>query len=226
MSFEEPGAPEAPPEPVEPVPPVETPAAKAEAARIRRRWLTLGEILAVAAVAISGLTFWNSYEERRTEQANRAAAERSADKAVRTLMLRAKVEGDGRRLALAPVGSQTIEQQGFTFPPALGLAPVEAMTDPAIDTRWFADALKKARKAAGRNDETRGIERLPIAIATRFVSGDTLHEDVALYELGYEIEGGFIAGNTVKLRGLTFVARTDAKQAGKRLDTLWARRLK
>jgi len=207
-------------------PPADSPAAKAEAARIRRRWLTLGEILAVAAVAISGLTFWNSYEERRTQESDRVAAERQADKAVRTLMLHGKVESDGRRLALAPVGSQTIEQQGFTFPSALGLAPVEAMTDPAIETRWFADALKKARKDAGKKDETRGIERLSVAIATRFVSGDTLHEDVALYELGYEIEGGFIAGNTVKLRGLTFVARTDAKGAGKRLDALWAKRLK
>ena len=36
----------------------------AEAAAIRRRWITLGEVLAVAAVLISALTFWNSYQER------------------------------------------------------------------------------------------------------------------------------------------------------------------
>ena len=78
MSSEEPGAPEAPPEPIEPAAPVETPAAKAEAARIRRRWLTLGEILAVAAVAISGLTFWNSYSERRHTEEARVAESRAA----------------------------------------------------------------------------------------------------------------------------------------------------
>ena len=39
-----------------PIDPVE----KHEAARARRRWLTLAEILGVAAVLISGLTLWNS----------------------------------------------------------------------------------------------------------------------------------------------------------------------
>ncbi len=34
----------------------------AEAAAIRRRWINLGEVLAVIAVLISALTLWNSYQ--------------------------------------------------------------------------------------------------------------------------------------------------------------------
>ena len=68
--------------------------AQAEAAAIRRRWITLGEILAVVAVMISGLTFWNSYSERTASEAERAAEkdaaadeERKAAERSQTLLL-------------------------------------------------------------------------------------------------------------------------------------------
>ena len=40
--------------------------------RSRLRWITLGETVAIAAVAISGLTFWNSYQDRRDARAEKA----------------------------------------------------------------------------------------------------------------------------------------------------------
>jgi predicted negative regulator of RcsB-dependent stress response len=46
----------------------QTPEEKREAAAIRRRWITLGEILAVIAVLISGLTLWNSYSDRSADE--------------------------------------------------------------------------------------------------------------------------------------------------------------
>ena len=46
----------------------------AETARIRRRWLSLGETVAVIAVVISALTLWNNYDERKSAEAERRAA--------------------------------------------------------------------------------------------------------------------------------------------------------
>ena len=51
----------------------QTPSEKAEAAAVRRRWINLGEILAVVAVLISGLTLWNSYTERSHAEAEKSS---------------------------------------------------------------------------------------------------------------------------------------------------------
>ena len=71
----------------------ETPQQRAEAAAIRRRWITLGEILAVAAVVISGLTFWNSYQERSSAEAEKAAAKQAKSQKAQTLILSASTDG-------------------------------------------------------------------------------------------------------------------------------------
>src|SRR3546814_20351205 len=90
----------------------QTKAQAAEAAAIRRRWITLGEIVAVAALIISGLTFWNSYSERTASEAERAAekaaaaeAETEAADSSQTLLPRAPVNGRGTSLAPPPTGS-------------------------------------------------------------------------------------------------------------------------
>ena len=50
----------------------QTPEERKEAAAIRRRWITLGEILAVVGVLISGLALWNSWSERSSAEKERA----------------------------------------------------------------------------------------------------------------------------------------------------------
>ena len=51
-----------------------------EQRRRRLRWLTLGEIIAVIAVAISALGLWKSWQdERRKAGGGREASDRPAD---------------------------------------------------------------------------------------------------------------------------------------------------
>ncbi|PTQ10160.1 hypothetical protein CLG96_13625 [Sphingomonas oleivorans] len=197
----------------------------AEAAAIRRRWLTLGEVLAVAAVAISALTFWNSYSERSNAEAERDASARKADRAAATLLLRGTPARDGESIALAPLrDDQTIQSQTIRFPGALAVDPVETTGNARIEGDWFDSALRKARRAAGRSEDSQGDERLPIAIATRFLGGGALHEDIALYDIGYVVEGSFLGGSEVRLRGLSLIGRADAKSVPARLDALWKAR--
>jgi hypothetical protein len=203
----------------------ETPAAeraKAEAAATRRRWITLGELLAVLAVVISALTLWNNYSERAHQEADRSASASKAAQQARTLLLRSQPADGGRRLDIQPVDrAQTIQSMTILFPTALDTTPAETTGDARIEADWFGDALRRARKAKGRPDSTKGDERLPVAITTRYLADGDVRTDVAIYNLGYVLEGRLLGGSTVRLRGLSLVERTSADKAQKQLDRLW-----
>ena len=195
---------------------------KAEQARIRRRWVTLGEVLAVAAVAISGLTLWNSYTDRQDARVEKAGEAARATVVNRTLLLKATADRDAGRLDLLPLrAEQSIQGQTIAFPTALGLAPVDTTGDARIERGWFDDALVRARKAIGLEAETRGDERLPVLLTTRYLADGVPVTDRAIYDIGYATDTAFLSGTDVRLRGLSLVARV--KDDGiRRIDRLWA----
>lgn len=199
-----------------------SPSPTEERAAIRRRWITLGEVLGVVAVLISALTLWNAYSDRAHKEADRAADVAKEAVRTRTVLLKATPADGGRRLDLAALDSaQTIQGLTITFPTALGAAPAETTGDARIEARWFDDGLRKARKAKGRPDASKGDERLPVAITTRYLADGALQSDVALYDLGYVLEGRLLGGSAVRLRGLSLIERTSAKKAPAQLDRLW-----
>lgn len=194
----------------------------AEAAAIRRRWITLGEILAVIAIVISALTLWNSWSERSDSKAAKSADAQQASARAATLVLTAK--GGDRTLALKPADEeQSVQSQKILFPTALDAAPAETTGEPRIEAGWFENALKKARESAHLSDNSRGDERLPVVITTQFLADGVQHEDVALYDIGYTISGRLLAGHSVKLRGLSFVSRIKSGDGQDRLDGRWSK---
>jgi len=197
-------------------------AEKAEAAAIRRRWITLGEVLAVVAVVISGLTLWNSWSERSSSQAEKVAeAKQSSTKAV-TLILRAQASGNGRTLELSPASAeQSVQSQTIRFPAALGADPAETTGEPRIESGWFEAALKKAREKAGMPDDSRGDERLPVAITTQYLVDGDAHQDVAIYDVGYTISGRWLGGHSVTLRGISLVSHGKESSVQAKLDARW-----
>ncbi|HEY9554915.1 hypothetical protein [Allosphingosinicella sp.] len=205
----------------------QTKAQAAEAAAIRRRWITLGEIVAVAALIISGLTFWNSYSERTASEAERAAekaaaaeAEQDAAERSQTLLLRAHVIGGGTSLALAPADSgQVIQSQTLIFPKALGVGSIEAVIEPRIEARWIDEAVEEM----DRSGSAGGDLRLPVAITTRFVSDGETYSDTTLYDVGYRLDNG-ILDTDVELIGLSRIERTQPSAAQARLDAIWKSR--
>ncbi len=199
--------------PPPPPPPPETKAEKAEAAAIRRRWVTLGEVLAVVAVLISALTFWNAWSERSHAETERAAsAARAAEKAV-TLVLKATPTKDAETLTITPADpDQTIQSQQILFAKASGIAAIDTTGDARIEAGWIEGI--KAGKPHDRD------LRLPVAITTRFVAGDgDPVARTALYHLGYRVEGRLL-GSAVKLTGLSLIGRVAADKAQARLNAL------
>jgi hypothetical protein len=193
----------------------------AESAAIRRRWITLGEVLAVIAVAISGLTLWNSWSERSDSRAVQSADAQRASARAAALVLVAADAGK-HALALKPASAeQSVQSQTLYFPTALGAAAAQTTGEPRIEAAWFERGLEKAREAAHLPDNSRGDERLPVAIVTRFLVDGEAHEDVALYDIGYTISGRLLSGHSVALRGLSFVSRVKKSSAQAKLDARW-----
>jgi len=204
----------------------ETPQERAEAARVRRRLLNLGEILAIVAVAISALTLWNSYAERKANEAEHAHESAQSAKKATILTLRATADKEGKTLALAPrADNQVIQSQTLLFPSPLGLSPAETSGDARIERRWLDGALVKARKAAGV-EEKLGDARLPVVIETHYLADGDEQSDRAVFELGYATSHSLFGGTEVHLRGLSRLGSTPGRDAGlKRIDALWQARM-
>jgi hypothetical protein len=194
---------------------------RAEAAKVRRRWITLGEVLGVAAVLISGLTLWNNWNDRRETKAEKAATEQRASAKVAKLVLVA-ADGGKQTLALKPAApEQSVQSQTILFPTALDVSPAATTGEPRIEGGWFEHALVKAREAAGLPDNSRGDERLPVVIVTQYLADGDPHDDVALYDVGYTISGKFLGGHSVTLRGISLVAKVKRDHAQAKLDARW-----
>jgi hypothetical protein len=191
-----------------------------EAAAIRRRWITLGEVLTVIAVTISGLTLWNNWSQRSETEASKSADARRAS--TRAAMLVLTASGSGDDLVLKPASAdQSVQSQRVTFPSALALSPAETTGEPRIEAAWFERALKKARKEARLPDDSRGDERLPVLVTTRFLVDGASHEDLAVYDIGYSISGHWLGGHSITLRGVSLVSHVREHGAQAALDARW-----
>jgi hypothetical protein len=204
----------------------ETPQERAEAARVRRRWINLGELVAVLALIISALTLWNSYRERTANEAVHARESAQSAKKAAVLVLKATPDKDGRTLALVPRSDeQAIQDQTIYFPAKLGISPAQTSSDARIERRWFDGPLIDARKAAGV-EASLGDARMPVLIETHFLANGDPHLDRAIYEVGYVTSHSLIGGTDVHLRGLSrtgSVASVDVGQ--KKIDAVWAARM-
>lgn len=194
----------------------------ADAARIRRRWITLGEILAVVAVLISALTLYLNWSDKQDERATKAAESSKASARAARLVLDATQDGDSR-LTLKPTDAdQVVQSQTIRFPQALEIAPVDTTGEPRIEAGWFDTALKRARNAAKLPDDSVGDERLPVVITTQFVANGEAHSDSAIYDIGYGIAGKWLSGHHLTLRGLSLVAHESGSGAQAKIDARWA----
>lgn len=201
----------------------ETPQERAEARALRRRWITIGEAVAVAGVVIAGLGFWNSYQERQDAAAERAAtrqaegATKAGEAAARRRVRLVANAADGKGIGIAAQEGCALQSTEISFPPRLGASPRSTVITHRIEAEWVADPLLKLTD--GGDDRQEG--RLPVLIAATCASADGDHAESAIYDLLWCTEpGGLLSGRMLRLRGL--IRRQDAAEGGaKRLDALW-----
>lgn len=194
----------------------ETPAEKAEAAAIRRRWITLGEIVAIAGLVISALALWSSWADHRADEAQRRAEKRAETKARTLVLLTGTPRHDGSELAISDP-AHPIQGITVTFPTALGASPQTSAPSPVIAARWFARKL--IMLTDGGPDAQTG--RLPVIIASDYWDGDQHITDRAVYDIVWRTEGRMLLGRAIRLEGLLLRERGTPDQA--RIDALWSR---
>lgn len=203
----------------------ETPTERARR-KSRLRWITLGEAVAVAAVMISGLGLWMNYQDRQDSRAEKQA-ETARSTTHAPFYLKAQANSAGSMLTLTPVGADDVIQgQTIRFPPSFGLSAVTTTSDSRIEADWFANALKADRKTRQLPDETHGDERVPVMIETDYLAGGDALKARSYYDVGYALEGHFLGGSTVRLRGLSLIGQA-ARQDGpadQRLAAMWEAR--
>lgn len=194
----------------------ETPAEKAEARAIRRRWLTIGELVAVAGVIIAGVSLWVSWADKRDEASQKANAASKAAAAETRLDLRATVGDGGKQVVLSDPEHEILDT-AVAFPRSLG-ASAQAPVLPRIESSWFGGAVLMATDKGA--DKREG--RLPVLVTVSYRAGDATKQDRAIVELVWRTSGRILAGRELRIEAARIRER-GGDQA--RIDALWAQEL-
>jgi hypothetical protein len=159
----------------------------------RRRWINIGEIVAVAGLVISGLALWNSWKGSDDKPAVKTVEQpRSVP-----LALRGTVEAEGRALALAPAeASHTLETLTLTAQsPASGTAPFGS--DPRLSASLIESWLAK-----DTDNERPGS--LVVAAEARYIERGESRVVRQRYRITYRwTEGGLFGGRSLRVTGIS-----------------------
>lgn len=159
----------------------------------RRRWINLGELIAIAALVVSALGVWIAWESSRNDQPTRVVEQREPI----PLTLRGKREDDGERLAISPAEStQTLESLTITLPDA---SPIAVGSDGELDADDVAAALK------GRDSEPKNRTlAVRVRIDANYVEMGKDRKASGSYGLHYQWKsGGLFGGRSLHLVGLS-----------------------
>jgi hypothetical protein len=159
----------------------------------RRRWITLGEIIALAALIVSAIGVWISWKSSDDHGPTRIVEQRQSI----PLTLRGSREDDGTRLELSPVeSSHALQSLTVTLP---GASPIEVGSDGELDADDVQSALKGHENEP--KDRTLGIRA---RIDVRYVEMGKDRRASGTYTLRYMWKGGgLFGGRSLHLVGLS-----------------------
>ncbi|HKP34642.1 MAG TPA: hypothetical protein VJT70_07675 [Sphingomicrobium sp.] len=161
--------------------------------RSRRRWISFGELIALAALAVSAAGVWIAWQTNSKDEPTRIVEQRPAV----PLALRGTVENDGRTLVIIPAdSSHALQSLKVTVK---GSSPIEAGSDGRISAGDVESALKNREK------EPKGEAlSVPVRIDARYVESGADRRGGGSYILRYKWEGGgLFGGRSLRLLGLS-----------------------
>ena len=177
----------------------------------RRRWISFGEVVAVAAVLISAASWWDGRQARARDEAARAAD--GQPKAGPSLIITATPISDGEVLQLAAArGDQVIQSQTLIGP---GGSTADSTGPGTLDATLISDAARQRTARSGR---------IPVAILTRYAVDDAMREDRALYDVGYRRHERVLRSDAVELTGLSLVRRLGKSDPQAAVDARYGKR--
>lgn len=162
-------------------------------ARARRRWINLGELIALAALIVSAAGVWIAWQSNKQDKPTRVVEQRPAV----PLALRGTVDGDGRALTIVPADpSHALESLKVSIK---GAPPIDVGSDGRLAASDVEAALKNRDKES--KDVTHSV---PVRIDARYVESGTDRRGGGAYVLRYKWEGGgLFGGRSLRLAGLS-----------------------
>ena len=161
--------------------------------KTRRRWINLGELIALAALVVSALGVWIAWKSSSNDKPTEVVEHRTAV----PLALRGAADGDGEALTITPADpSHALESLTVTIK---GASPIQVGGDGKLAASDVASALK------GRDKEAKDVAySLPVRIQAHYVENGTERRSGGSYTLRYKWEGGGLFGSrSLRLLGLT-----------------------
>jgi hypothetical protein len=159
----------------------------------RRSWVTLGELIALAALTVSAVGVWIAWKSGNQDKTTRVVEQRSPV----PLALRGTVDRDGGTLTIVPADpSHGLE--GLTIL-IKGASPIEVGSDGRLGASDVESALK------GREKEPKDVTHsVPARIDAHYVEMGKERRGGGYYILRYKWEGGgLFGGRSLRLVGLS-----------------------
>ena len=158
----------------------------------RRRGISLGETIALAALIVSAFGVWIAWRSSNDDRTTRVVEQKQAI----PLSLRGRADRDGSTLTITPV-EPGHALQSLTV--AVGRAsPIDVGSDGELRASDVENALKDRLKEP--KDVTR---RLPVRIDARYVELGKDRRGGGTYTLRYKWDGGgLFGGRALRLLGL------------------------
>ena len=161
--------------------------------KTRRRWINLGELIALAALVVSAFGVWIAWKSSSEDKPTRIVEQKS----VVPLTLRGMPSGDGRTITIVPAeSSHALESLTIVFK---GGSSVEL----GSDGRLSASDVEKAF-TGGAIEPKDVAQRAPLRIDARYVESGRDRRGGGNYVLRYKWEGGgLFGGRSLRLLSLT-----------------------
>jgi hypothetical protein len=160
--------------------------------KTRRRWISLGETIAIAALMVSAVGVWIAWKGSNNDRPTEVVEQRSAV----PLALRGTVDGDGRMLTIMPADAgHALQSLRLTIK---GASPIDVGSDGRLSASDVEAAL------GGREKEAKDVAHsIPVRIDARYVESGTDRRGGGTYVLRYKWEGGgLFGGRSLRLVGL------------------------
>lgn len=158
----------------------------------RRRWISFGELIALAALIVSAVGVWLNWKGNG-DQPTRVVEQRQTI----PLTLRGVVQHNGQEIVIAPVeASHGLQSLTVTIK---GSPPIEVGSDGRLQASDVQSALKNREKES--KDATHSV---PVRIDAHYVEMGKDRRGGGNYTLRYRWEGGgLFSGRSLQLVGLS-----------------------
>jgi hypothetical protein len=159
----------------------------------RRRWINLGELIALAALIVSAFGVWIAWKSSNQDKPTRVVEQHTSV----PLALRGTPDSDGRTLAIVPADpGHALESLKVTIK---GASPIDIGSDGRLSAGDVEAALQGREKEA--KDVTHSV---PVQIQARYVEAGTDRRGGGSYVLRYKWEGGgLFGGRSIRLVSLS-----------------------